>query len=75
MTSKPPSFGSVGGSVKFRSGALFAGNIAVTVIYGIGALLGFTMAGSYADLMSWASWRLVCAALAIAALVKKYCEK
>ena len=48
MTSKPPSFGSVGGSVKFRSGALFAGNIAVTVIYGIGALLGFTMAGSYA---------------------------
>ena len=72
MTSKPPFFGSVGGVRQSSApGALFAGIIAVTVIYGIGALLGFTMAGSYAGLMIWAGWRLVCAALAIAALVKK----
>lgn len=47
------------------------GSIAAAVIYGIGALLGFTMAGSYTDLMIWAGWCLICAVLAIAALVRK----
>lgn len=57
-------------SIATRKGGR-GGNIALTVIYGIGALLGFTMAGSYADLMIWAGWCLVCAALAVIALVRK----
>lgn len=58
-------------SVVTRKGGR-GGNIAVAVIYGIGALLGFTMAGSYTDLMIWAGWCLICAAMAIVALVRKH---
>ena len=57
-------------SVATRKGGR-GGNIAAAVIYGIGALLGFTMAGSYTYLTIWAGWCLICAALAIAALVRK----
>lgn len=46
------------------------GNIALIVLFGIGALCGFTMAGSYADLYIWAAWCLICAVLAIVSLVK-----
>lgn len=46
------------------------GNIALIVLYGIGALVGFTMAGSYADLIIWAAWCLLCAALALVSLIK-----
>ncbi len=47
------------------------GNIALTVLYVIGALIGFTMAGSYSDLYIWAGWCLICAILAVIALVRK----
>lgn len=46
------------------------GNIALIVLYGIGSLCGFTMAGSYADLNIWATWSLICAVLAIISIVK-----
>lgn len=46
------------------------GNIALIVLYGIGALAGFTMAGSYADLVIWAAWCLLCAALAVVSFIK-----
>lgn len=46
------------------------GNIALIVLFGIGALCGFTMAGSYGDLYIWATWCLICAVLAIVSLVK-----
>lgn len=46
------------------------GNIALIVLNGIGALCGFTMAGSYSDLKIWAAWCLICAALAVVAIVK-----
>lgn len=46
------------------------GNIALIVLYCIGALLGFTMAGSYSDLIIWAIWCLICAALALVHLLK-----
>lgn len=45
-------------------------NIAVLILYGLGALLGFTMAGNYSDLRIWAGWCLICALLAVVALVK-----
>lgn len=46
------------------------GNLALAILCGIGALLGFTLAGSYGDLIIWAAWCLICAALAIIAIAK-----
>lgn len=45
-------------------------NIAIAVLYGIAALLGFATAGSYADLNIWAAWCLICAVLAIVVIFK-----
>lgn len=45
------------------------GNIALIVIFGIGTLIGFSMAGSYADLNIWAGWCAINAILAIISLV------
>ena len=62
----------VGGivSIATKNGSK-GGNIALIVLFGIGALCGFTLAGSYTDLNIWAAWCLVCAILAIVSLVKK----
>ncbi len=46
------------------------GNIALIVLFGLAALVGFTLAGSYADLYIWSAWCLICAAVAIFALIK-----
>ena len=56
-------------SIASRKGGK-GGSIALIVLYGIGALCGYTMAGSYSDLIIWASWCLICAVLAIVSLVK-----
>ena len=61
-------------SIVSRKGSK-GGNIAVIVLYGIGALHGFTMAGSFSDLKIWACWCLVCAVLAIISLVKGKTEQ
>ena len=61
----------VGGivSIVTRNGGK-GGNIAIIVLYGIGALFGYTIAGRFADLTIWASWCLICVILAIVSLVK-----
>lgn len=56
-------------SIVTRKGSK-GGNIALIVLFAIGALCGFTMAGSYGDLRIWAAWCLICAILAIVSLVK-----
>lgn len=56
-------------SIATRKGGK-GGNIALIVLFGLGALVGFTMAGSYTDLLIWASWCLICAALAAVSLIK-----
>lgn len=56
-------------SIATRKGGK-GGNIALIVLYGIGALLGFALAGGYSDLKIWAVWCLICAILAVVALVK-----
>ncbi|MDO4383092.1 MAG: hypothetical protein Q4C18_01210 [Eubacteriales bacterium] len=56
-------------SIVTRKGSK-GGNIALIVLYGLGALCGFTMAGSYSDLNIWAGWCLICAVVAVIALVK-----
>lgn len=56
-------------SIATRKGGK-GGNIALIVLYGIGALFGFMLAGSYTDLNIWAAWCLICTVLAIVSLVK-----
>lgn len=46
------------------------GDIALIVLFGIGALTGFTFAGNFSDLNIWAAWCLINAVLAIIAMVK-----
>lgn len=57
-------------SVATRKGGK-GGDIALIVLYGIGAFLGFVLAGSYSDLRAWAFWCLVCVICAIVSMVKK----
>lgn len=57
-------------SIATRRNDSKGGDIALIVLFGIGALLGFTMAGNFADLNIWAGWCLICAVLAIVDLVK-----
>lgn len=47
------------------------GNITLIVLYGIGALLGFVLAGGYSDLKIWAMWCLICVVLAVVAMLKE----
>lgn len=61
-------------SVVTRKGTK-GGNIALIVLYGLGGLFGFALAGSYADLNIWAGWCLICAVLAIVSLVISKKEK
>lgn len=47
------------------------GNIALIVLFGLGALVGFTMAGNYTDLYIWSAWCLINAVLALISMFKK----
>ena len=46
------------------------GNIALIIMFGLAAIVGFTMAGSFADLNIWSAWCAINAILAIIALIK-----
>lgn len=62
----------VGGivSIVVRKGGK-AGSIALFVLFGLGALMGFAGAGSYKDLNIWAGWCLICAVLGLIGIFKK----
>ena len=55
-------------SIATRNSKGKGGNIAVIVL---GAIMGFTMAGSYTDLIIWAAWCAICAVLALISMIKK----
>ena len=46
------------------------GNIALIVLFGLAALIGFGFAGSFTDLNIWAFWCLINAILAVVAMIK-----
>ncbi|MCR5629086.1 hypothetical protein [Eubacterium sp.] len=46
------------------------GNIAVLVIFGLAALIGFTNASTYPDLIVWSVWCVINAGLALVCIVK-----
>ena len=45
------------------------GNIALLILFGIAAGIGFAFAGIYSDLRIWAGWCAICAIMAIISLV------
>lgn len=46
------------------------GSIALIVLFGLAALIGFVLAGSFTDLNIWAFWCLINAILAVVAMIK-----
>ena len=48
------------------------GNIALIVIFAIGAFLGFALAGGYSDLKIWAGWCLINVIMAVLSIAKKH---
>lgn len=55
-------------SIATRNALGNGGNIAIIIIYGIAAVIGYLMAGSYADLVIWATWCIVCAVVSACAI-------
>ena len=58
-------------SIATRKSAGNGGNIALLVLFGIGALIGFSLAGSFTDLKIWAGWCAVNAVLAVVSIVTR----
>ena len=56
-------------SIATRNGGK-GGNIALIVLFGIGTLFGYVLAGSFSDLYIWATWCLINVILAIVSLIK-----
>jgi Ca2+/Na+ antiporter len=57
-------------SIATRKGGK-GGSIALIVLFAIAALVGFTCAGSYSDLLIWSGWCLICAVVALISILKK----
>lgn len=57
-------------SIVVRKSVKKGAHIALIIMYGLAAIVGFTMAGSYGDLKIWAAWCLICAVLAVVAMIK-----
>lgn len=55
-------------SVVTRKSSKKGGNIALIILFGLAALIGFTNYGSYSDLAIWSGWCLINAILAIVAI-------
>ena len=52
-------------SIVLRNKNAKVANLPVLIIFALGALFGFLLAGSYSDLRIWAAWCLICAVLAV----------
>lgn len=61
----------VGGivSVASRKSEKKGGNIALIILFGLCALIGFTCYGNYSDLVIWSFWAAVNALMAIVAMI------
>lgn len=58
-------------SIVSRSGKGKGGSIALLIIFGLAALIGFAGHGNYSDLVVWAAWCAINAVLALISLFKK----
>ena len=50
-------------------------DIAIIVVFALGALIGFTLHGNFSDLMIYAGWCAICAILAIISMVLRKTKK
>ena len=57
-------------SVATRKSQGKGGNIALVILFGFAALIGFAGYGNYGDLVIWAFWCLINAILAVVAIIK-----
>lgn len=57
-------------SIATRNGGK-GGAVALLLMFGLGALIGFGGAGSYLDLNIWSGWCLICAVMAFLSLFQK----
>jgi Ca2+/Na+ antiporter len=57
-------------SVATRKKDKKGGNIALVVLFGLAALIGFSNYGSYSDLAIWSGWCLINAVIAVIAMLK-----
>lgn len=60
-------------AIATRKSVRKGGNIALIVLFGLAALIGFANRGSFSDLAIWSGWCLLNAALSVVALVT--CKK
>ncbi len=58
-------------SVATRKSERKGGDIALVVVFGLAALIGFAGYGNYSDLVVWSFWALINAVLAIVSIIKK----
>ncbi len=56
-------------SIVTRKSTGKGGNIALIIIFGLAALIGFAGHGNYSDLVIWAGWCLINAVLALVAMI------
>ena len=56
-------------SIATRKSEGKGGNIAIVVLFGLAALMGFANYGSYSDLAIWSGWCLINAVIAVLALI------
>lgn len=58
-------------SIATRKHEKKGGDIALIVLFGLAALIGFSLYGSFSDLAIWAGWCLINAVLAFIDMIKK----
>ena len=56
-------------SIATRKSQGKGGNIALIILFGLAALIGFANYGSYSDLAIWSGWCLINAVLAVVAMI------
>lgn len=56
-------------SIATRKSQGKGGNIALIILFGLAALIGFANYGSYSDLTIWSGWCLINAVLAVVAMI------
>lgn len=62
-------------SIVVRNSTKNGGNIALIVLFGLAALIGFASYGSFSDLAIWAGWCLINAVLALLCIILKKKDK
>ena len=62
-------------SISTRKSLGKGGDIALVILFGLAALVGFTNYGSYSDLAIWSGWCAINAVLAVIDMVKKKKEE